>query len=72
MHHLNLWAYEGSYIIYLIIIYLASQMWLLGRILPILIGDLVLEDNEYWILFLKLMDTVDILFSPTIIEDDCA
>ena len=32
-------------IIYLIIIYLASQMWLLGRILPILIGDLMLEDN---------------------------
>ena len=50
----------------------AAQMWLLGRILPILIGDLVPEDDEYWHLFLNLMDIVDILFAPKITQDNCA
>ena len=47
-------------------------MWLLGRIMPVMIGDLVPEDDERWTLFLKIMDIVDILFCPKINEDNGA
>ena len=39
-------------------------MWLLARVLPLAIADLVPEDDERWINFLTMMDIVDILFSP--------
>ena len=51
---------------------IAAQMWLLGRILPLLIGEKVPDDDEKWQLFLKLMEIVDHLFSPKITEDQCA
>lgn len=34
-------------------------MWCLGRYLPLLIGDKVLEDDDSWLNFLLLMDIVD-------------
>ena len=40
----------------------ASQMWLLGQILPIAVGEYVHDDDERWALFLQLMD---ILFAPS-------
>ena len=39
-------------------------MWLFGRILPLLIGDKVPDDDAKWRLFLNLMEIVDYLFSP--------
>ena len=39
-------------------------MWLLGHILLLIIGEYVPEDDERWLLFLQLMDIVDILFAP--------
>ena len=50
---------------------IASQMKLMGRILPLTIGDFIPEDDQHWELYLNLMDIVDILFSP-IISDDFA
>ena len=47
----------------------ASQMWLLGRIMPLIVGEHIPEDDEHWLLFLKLMDIVDILFAPSTSED---
>lgn len=47
----------------------ASQIWLLGRILPLVIGEHVPDDDEHWILFLCLMDIVDLVFAPTTTED---
>ena len=47
----------------------ASQMWLLGRIMPLIVGERIPEDDERWILFLKLMDIIDILFTPRTSED---
>lgn len=47
-------------------------MWLLARILPLSIGDLVPEDDERWLNFLRMLDIVDILFCPRITEDDAA
>jgi len=39
-------------------------MNLMGHILPLIIGDFIPEDDEYWKLFVQMMDIVDILFSP--------
>ena len=44
-------------------------MWLLGRILPLVIGEHVSENDERWLLYLQLMDIVDILFASTTSED---
>ena len=47
----------------------ASQMWCLGRFLPILIGDLVPEEHCYWENFLTLLDIVNELFAPITTTD---
>ena len=44
-------------------------MWLFGRLLPILIGSSVPEDNERWQNFLLLLDIVDIMFARRITDD---
>ena len=47
-------------------------MWLLGRVLPLVIGDLVPDDDEMWLNFLLMMEIVDRLFSPQVSEDTAA
>ena len=37
--------------------------------MPLLIGEHVPEDDENWMLFLQLMEIVDILFAPRVTED---
>ena len=44
----------------------ASQMWLLGRLLPILVGQYI---PEHWCNYLLLLDIVDIMFARRITED---
>ena len=44
-------------------------MWLLGRLLPILVGEYVPEDDEHWCNYLLLLDIVDIMFARRITED---
>ena len=41
-------------------------MWTLGRMLPVMIGHLIPEDNENWSHFLQLLDIIDHIFSPTV------
>ena len=45
-------------------------MWLLSRVLPLLVGDRVPEDDERWQNFLVSMEIVDRLFCPKLTEDD--
>ena len=45
-------------------LHLASEMWCLGRFLPLLIGDLVEEENPYWENYLGHADIVDKVFVP--------
>ena len=52
------------YIVYYIHIHVASKMWCLGRLLPLIIGDLVPEGDEKWELFLQLLTIVDYVFAP--------
>jgi len=47
-------------------------MWLLGRILPLLLGDHIPDDDEHWQLYLQLMEIVDHLFCPEISSDQVA
>ena len=39
-------------------------MWCLARLLPLMIGDCVSEDDSKWQLFLDLMNIVDYVFAP--------
>ena len=40
------------------IFFLASECWTLSRFLPLLIGDLVPEDDNHWQLFLLLLKII--------------
>ena len=52
------------------ILSVASQMWLLGRLLPQMIGHWIPRENEYWLLYLLLLDIVDILLAPNAAVED--
>ncbi|XP_039248923.2 uncharacterized protein LOC120326666 [Styela clava] len=47
----------------------ASQMWLLGRILPFLLGDTVDLESEPWQCFVTLLEITSIVLSPVISEN---
>lgn len=53
-------------------LFLAAQMWLLGRVLPYLIGDQIPEGDEHWKNFLQLLEIVDLLLAPEISDDEVA
>ncbi|KAK0132606.1 hypothetical protein N1851_032474 [Merluccius polli] len=44
----------------------AAQTWCLLRLLPLLIGDLIPEDNQQWELLLMLLNCMEFIFSPSI------
>jgi len=44
----------------------ASQMWCFIRILPLLIGDKIPTDNNYWHLYLLMLKILDIVMAPRI------
>ena len=48
----------------------AAQMWLLGRILPYMIGEHIPPTDEHWQNYLQLLQIVDLLFAPSISEDE--
>lgn len=45
-------------------------MWLLGRLLPYMVGEHVPSTDENWQDYLQLLEVVDLLFAPTITEDE--
>ena len=47
------------------------QMWTLARFLPLIIGQLIPEENKFWLNFLRLLDIMDILFSTSLSPEDC-
>ena len=49
--------------------YSASEMLLLARVLPFIIGDKVPEDDEHYNCFLQLLKVLQIVLSPTISDD---
>ena len=43
----------------------ASQMWTLARLLPVMIGKYISKDDNNWLHFLQLLDIMEYTFSPT-------
>ena len=52
--------------------FLASQMWLLGRLFLQMIGHWIPRENEHWLSYLRLLEIADILLAPCIAVDDVA
>lgn len=59
---------SGLCTLYLIIS--AAQMWLLGRLLPMMVGDKIPHLDEHWSTYTDLLDIVDLLLAPAITEDE--
>ena len=57
---------------FIIIIVLASQMWCLARLLPLMIGDLVPTDDDIWENYLTLLDIVDYALAPRTTKEKAA
>lgn len=53
-----------------LLLHVASQMWLLGRLIPFMFGDKVTEEDEYWENYLLLLRVVDYLFAPVVSRDE--
>lgn len=53
-----------------ILFVIAAQMWLLGRVIPYLIGGSVPEGDVNWKNYLQLLEIVDLLLAPEISEDE--
>ena len=51
---------------------LAAQMWLFGKLLPLMVGYKVPEDDEHWANYLDLLKIVDYLLAPALHEDAVA
>ena len=47
----------------------ATQMWCLGRLLPLMIGNKIGKGSAYWENFLCLLSIVDYCFAPIIHQD---
>lgn len=47
----------------------AAQMWLMARILPLIVGDLVPEGDPYWDNYITMMRITDLLFTNKLHED---
>ena len=48
----------------MVLLFVASQMWCLGRLLPLMIGADVQYHNQHWECFLLMMTIVDYVFVP--------
>lgn len=44
-------------------------MWCLGRLLPLLIGQHIPEDDRFWENYLMLLSIMDYVFAPVITAD---
>ena len=69
-YHMHIAEYDSDYnILYYAV---GSQMWLLCRILPCMIGDSVLPQDRKWKNYILLLKIMTYLFSPYISEEDCS
>lgn len=54
------------------LLYLASQTWTLGRLLPLMVGDKVPEDDTHWHHYLQTLQITDYVLAPEIHCDEVA
>ena len=55
-----------------VVIFIAAQMGLLGRLLPVLIAEDILLCDEYCQNFLLLRKICDLMLAPELLEDEVA
>ena len=53
-------------------VFVAAQMWCLCRLLPLMIADKITETDLRWKNFLRLLEIIDLLFSPLLSNDHVA
>ena len=68
----DVYVHTCAYYMLCLLIIIAAQMWLLGRVIPYLFGEDVPEGDENWNNYLQLLEIVDILMAPEISEDEVA
>lgn len=44
-------------------------MWTLSRLLPVMVGKYIREDDDNWLHFLQLLDIMEYTFSPTVLSN---
>lgn len=71
MHH-NVLACITVHVTLIFMVSTASQMWLLGRLLPAMIGHLVPEDDTCWKNLILLLQIMDYLLAPKLTRDEAA
>ena len=64
MYMYYIYEYIGTFL------FIASQMWLLGRSLPAMVGHLVPEEDEHWQNLTLLLRIVDYLLAPRLTPDE--
>lgn len=47
-------------------------MWLLGRLIPAMLGHFIPSNDENWQNFILLLSILELLLSPSITSDECA
>lgn len=52
-----------------LLLIIATQAWCLGRFLPLLVGDLVGEDDDKWENFICLLKIMEYVFAPVTTQD---
>lgn len=61
--------FYGTFVISCIWIYvflIASQMLTLGRMLSVMIGHFIPQDDEHWIHYIQLLYIIYLIFAPTV------
>ena len=51
-------------------VHIATEMWCLGRFLPLIVGDLVADDSAHWSHFLQLLTIMEYIFAPVTSSDN--
>ena len=55
-----------------IILEIASQMWLLGRLLPLMVGQYVPDDDPHWMCFMELLSILVLSIAVEVSGDSIA
>ena len=51
---------------------IASQMWLLGRLLPLMVGQYVPDDDSHWMCFMELLSILVLSTAVEVTSDSIA
>ena len=56
----------------MVLYFLAAQWWFLARKFPLMIGDMIPENDKHWENFLLLLTILNYLMAPVISSDNVA